>query len=1077
MKKNIKILSLIILGLLMFVGCTTSQSTPSNKYDIIYYLNDEKIVLEPNTYTKGEGVTLAIPSIEDDEIFSGWYDNPYFDGNIISSISKTDEGDKTYYGKIETKKVDPIIYNIEYYLNGEKINLMPNTYEKGSKVVLPTPGITGVETFSGWYDNNSLTGTEYTTISENETGNKVFYGQTYNLNNPTLETLKTAFTKNNYSYTFKEMYDDVEYIESYQNDNGVYANTYEDIYGDSCTDYYLLEDGFGKVVYNSEGTWYYTLEGDYNFDYFAGYMILASFDNLVAEHFEYNTIEKAFVLKDEYLQDDVTNFMGAYEGEIFASCMIYLEDDLVNVIEVTSLYEVEGYTYLTTYEFIYSNYNTTTVTVPTAIYDMGESDYDVVDIVDVYSRQIDETVTISGEITGIYGNNFYLNDTTSGILVYLGSDSTYVSLIEEGSSYLVTGTIEEYKGVYQLSDIMAITYLDTDFEVDSKTLNSLSQIALKNEIAEVVKVENATIESLPSSYTTSSDTSFKISLNGDIVDVFMSRHVASNIQNQVFDILKNLQIGDTINIDSLHVGKYNDYQLVITSTTVLNVFTGPIEEVGLVIQPVTLSVEQGITLDEIMGKISVYVKYNNNATTLLTADKYQVTNNFVEDIIGKYEITFTYGTYQEICEVTVYEKGAAYVKPTIDEAPLYSVLDQMGYDAETGITYGISKGLPSTGEPKVLVIPVEFTDALAPSTMVEDLETTFFGTSEETGWESLQSYYYKSSYGKLNITGTVLEPFNTGKASTSYTSEEFDYEIIKAALEYYDTQIDYSEYDTDKDGYIDSLYIIYTRDYDDSGDSNWWAYTYEYYTEDYEYYDDVEADYYVFMSYQFIFDKLQGKTVKYNAETVIHETGHLLGLNDYYDYDENAGPAGGIGGGDMMDYNVGDHNAYSKLMLGWITPYVLTGQDITLDLQSFAATGECIMICKNWNGSFFDEYYIIDFYTPTGLNEMGKGESGLFSVNGIRIYHIDATLKDPSECFSVWEVTKYDNSYTEHRLIRLVEADGNSDIDDWGWSGDSDLFQVGNIYSDAYWYDNTKAGFTLIVNSITDTSASITITF
>ena len=102
-----------------------------------------------------------------------------------------------------------------------------------------------------------------------------------------------------------------------------------------------------------------------------------------------------------------------------------------------------------------------------------------------------------------------------------------------------------------------------------------------------------------------------------------------------------------------------------------------------------------------------------------------------EEIIGKYEITFTYGTYQEICEVTVYEKGAAYVKPTIDEAPLYSVLDQMGYDAETGITYGISKGLPSTGEPKVLVIPVEFTDALAPSTMVEDLETTFFGTSEE----------------------------------------------------------------------------------------------------------------------------------------------------------------------------------------------------------------------------------------------------------------------------------------------------------------------------------------------------------
>ena len=109
MKKNIKILSLIILGLLMFVGCTTSQSTPSNKYDIIYYLNDEKIVLEPNTYTKGEGVTLAIPSLEDDETFSGWYDNSECIGIPISNINI--KKNETVYGKWD---FEPYTYTLNY---------------------------------------------------------------------------------------------------------------------------------------------------------------------------------------------------------------------------------------------------------------------------------------------------------------------------------------------------------------------------------------------------------------------------------------------------------------------------------------------------------------------------------------------------------------------------------------------------------------------------------------------------------------------------------------------------------------------------------------------------------------------------------------------------------------------------------------------------------------------------------------------------------------------------------------------------------------------------------------------------
>ena len=57
--------------------------------------------------------------------------------------------------------------------------------------------------------------------------------------------------------------------------------------------------------------------------------------------------------------------------------------------------------------------------------------------------------------------------------------------------------------------------------------------------------------------------------------------------------------------------------------------------------------------------------------------------------------------------------------------------------------------LPSTGNSKVLVIPIAFENYPKTEEMRTRINKAFFGTSEDTGWESLQSYYQKSSYGKL----------------------------------------------------------------------------------------------------------------------------------------------------------------------------------------------------------------------------------------------------------------------------------------------------------------------------------------
>lgn len=1004
--------------------------------------------------------------------------------------------------------VEPATYKIVYYLNGEQIDLEPSSYKEGETFKLPEPTseIKENEEFDGWYLNSNCTGEIVEEIKTTDNENKILFGKTIekeidDLEPPVVETdLKTILNIDNYTYTYSEVDQTYDYSEEYKVTTNAISNTYEDIYGDMATNYLQEVNGELRFIYQYENVWYYTKEGDEYFEAYYPYLMIVYVDTINADHFAYDSSKSLYTVKEQYLQDDVESLIGSYDGEVFKSFEIYAKDNTLDKIIITSDYddgtEILGITYTITF----SNINNTVVNVPKSIYDLGEDAKLTTDIIDVYDMEVDDEVTIEGTITGIYGNNFYLNDGTKGILVYFGSDTTFVSMVEEGENLIVSGTIALYKGIYQIQNVSAVSYSSNVFDVESVYITDFSQDSVQQYANDLVEVENAKIVSYPTNFNTSSDNSFVISYNDIEIDVFISKHVSNSIKTTILNKVSSLGVGSLINIENLHVSKYNEYQFVVTNQTVAkDGFVGEVKQTGIVVEDDILTFIVGVEEDEILGTVNVYAVYNNDTRKQLTVSEYVVTSDFVENEIGLYVFTFTSGEFTYDILVDVIDEEDALIKPVLNNPPLYDVLDRMAYDSSTGETYGVTKGLPSIGNPQVLVIPVEFTDAPAPTKMVDDLEKAFFGTSNETGWESLQSYYYKSSYGKLTIEGTVLEPFNTGKTVAYYNQlqneyndaldaylnyetdiypDSVEYSIIKSALEYYDSQINYADYDTDNDGYIDSIYLVYTTDYNDTDDNSlWWAFTNEYYTEDIELYDNVEADFYVFMSYNFLFDELQGKKVTYNAETIIHETGHLLGLDDYYDYDSTEGPAGGIGGGDMMDYNVGDHNAYSKLLLGWITPYIATSTTVTLDLNSFVESGECVMICKNWNGSIFTEFFIIDFFTPTLLNEVGKGSSGLFSISGIRIYHVDATLNNPEDCFSVFEITKYNNSYTSHRLITLVEADGRNDIDDNGYSEDSDLFQVSDIYSNAKWYDNTKANFSVIVNSINEDSANITIKF
>jgi M6 family metalloprotease-like protein len=335
--------------------------------------------------------------------------------------------------------------------------------------------------------------------------------------------------------------------------------------------------------------------------------------------------------------------------------------------------------------------------------------------------------------------------------------------------------------------------------------------------------------------------------------------------------------------------------------------------------------------------------------------------------------------------------------------------------------------MPSTGKVNVLVIPVIVDDFSTNATegVRNDISKAFFGDPSDTSWESLASYYYKSSYGQLLLNGVVAPWYESGYTSKELSaltyggtnssiksSYEPTWTILENAVAWYEKNYstDLSEFDSNSDGVIDAVWMVYSApDYgnDNSLDStDFWAYTYS----DLDpYYDAIENGgkvsscipfRYSWASYDFLYEGYGTSGV--DAHTYIHETGHLMGLDDYYvsstatNYTTNYGPMGRI---DMMDFNIIDHDAYSKFALGWIKPYVVSGAT-TITLKPSATTGQAILIPTSGGKptSAFDEYMLLEYYTPTGLNAHdvaksyeGKDQQGV-NESGIRVWHVDKNI-------------------------------------------------------------------------------------
>lgn len=323
------------------------------------------------------------------------------------------------------------------------------------------------------------------------------------------------------------------------------------------------------------------------------------------------------------------------------------------------------------------------------------------------------------------------------------------------------------------------------------------------------------------------------------------------------------------------------------------------------------------------------------------------------------------------------------VKDTIE----VNVTDATKQDLSLDVTYRDAYFAPSQGDQKLLMVPIKLADTRNvgewDDEKLSEIDSFIYDMSPETGF-SLASYYFNASYGKLRISGDVAPVYETRFTRTQLDSN-WDNIITmfnEATTWLGQNGINLDDYDRNDDGYIDSIHFIVNAT-NVSGNSNMWPHMAQTGNEPGTITNPLTNTY-----------SLSNLDHFGDAVTTIHEQGHIFGLEDYYDYSYSG--VDYIGEADMQSYNVMDWNAFSKLNVGWIDPYIYdTDQSsMTFTISPQSTSGDAIIVpTSSFNNSIYDEYLLIELFAPVGNNayfwndwtyDLGEG--------GIRMYHVDARL-------------------------------------------------------------------------------------
>jgi len=383
---------------------------------------------------------------------------------------------------------------------------------------------------------------------------------------------------------------------------------------------------------------------------------------------------------------------------------------------------------------------------------------------------------------------------------------------------------------------------------------------------------------------------------------------------------------------------------------------------------------------------------------------------------------------------------------------------------------------PRTGTNRILVILANYSDT-APTFSPQDFAQLLFGTTSG----SMRDYYRTVSYGKLDLSGDVVGWVQLSQPA-SYYGENRDsfkypqnlYKLTEEAITLAEAEgVDFSRYDNNNDGWVDSLIIVhqglgeqmFVNPLSQGGSHPL-------------YFDNVKIEHFAMLT----------ELVKAPPDPKIrpmgffaHEYGHLLGMIDLYHWyyiNTNTNIRPGIGRYDLMAYgNYGgiggsasqpiEISAFHKALLGWLEP-VVVNSDTTIFISPLETNAFAVKIPF---GADNREYFLLS-------NQQRLGYDEKLPAKGLFIWHIDESAFLQNAAIAPQETCGTDHKYF-HPRVALEQADGLFELDKALDTGDDqDSYAPGAVFSSSsvpnnYSYDCFPSG--VEVRAISDTVSGGTV--
>ena len=360
------------------------------------------------------------------------------------------------------------------------------------------------------------------------------------------------------------------------------------------------------------------------------------------------------------------------------------------------------------------------------------------------------------------------------------------------------------------------------------------------------------------------------------------------------------------------------------------------------------------------------------------------------------------------------------------------------------------QGVAPSGSIRNLVVLIRFSNhtlrTLPSSSDIDVLFNAPGGDPQLAPTGSVRDVYLQNSYGQMELNSDISSWITVSKSEQYYANGQSGdstlWEALREALGKLDQTVDFSQYDMNNDGYIDSIAFIHSgygaewggTDADGTASANRiWSHRWSIQNPAWTSNEGVQvSDYHISPALW----ETSGSSIG-RIGVIAHETGHFFGLPDLYDTN---GGGSGIGSYGLManswDFDGSQWcpphlSPWSKMQLGWIDP-VNISQSGEYTLGQSETNNEYFVITDGYSSN---EYLMIE-------NRQNDGFDCSIPQGGLAIWHIDDEAGFNTEGYPGGRWPKDG----KHYRVALAQADGNFQLEKGHNRGDSgDVHHAGGV--------------------------------